>query len=174
MALIPTMLVLSQVGNAVNLPGMDAQIANFQRQIGVYNPQVAEFVGKNGGAIAAGLAGLTALGVMFIPGTCGSDSIADALGESLRGNKNAVNPDVNETHELNGSSRFVPKQDADAPTDAPAGSSDKAPADTPAGSSDAAPDAAPTGSSDKAPETAAGAALDAPVVDTDVAEVANQ
>ena len=170
MALIPTMLVLSQVGNAVNLPGMDAQIANFQRQIGVYNPQVADFVGKNGGAIAAGLAGLTALGVMFIPGTCGSDSIADALGESLRGNKNAVNPDVNETHELNGSSRFVPKQDADAPTDAPAGSSDKAPADTPAGSSDAAP----TGSSDKAPETAAGAALDAPVVDTDVAEAANQ
>lgn len=110
MALVPTLIVLSQVGNAVHLPGFEQQMIAMQKQAGMYNPQIADFVSKHGPALAAGAVGLAVIGTMFIPGTCGDKSIADALGESLRGNPNAVNPNVRETHELNGSSRFVPKQ----------------------------------------------------------------
>lgn len=169
MALVPTMIVLSQAGNAVNLPGFEQQMVALQKQVGVYNPQIADFVAKNGPALAAGAVGLAVIGTMFIPGTCGSDSIADALGESLRGNPNAANPDVRETHDFKGP-RFVPKPGTEGET-ATAGSSlangkdakPATPADAPATGEGATPTL----------ETAAGATAPAPtpVIDNDTADV---
>lgn len=169
MALVPTLIVLSQAGNAVNLPGFEQQMVALQKQVGVYNPQIADFVAKNGPALAAGAVGLAVIGTMFIPGTCGSDSIADALGESLRGNPNAANPDVRETHDFKGP-RFVPKPGTEGET-ATAGSSlsigkdekPTTPSDAPATGEGATP----------TPETAAGATAPAPtpVIDNDTADV---
>ena len=172
MALVPTLIVLSQAGNAVQIPGFQQQMANVQKQIGMFNPQVADFVAKNGPALAAGAVGLAVIGTMFIPGTCGSDSIANALGESLRGNPNAANPDVRETHDFKGP-RFVPKPGTEGET-ATAGSSlsigkDEKPT-TPADESKAP---ATDKGADSAPETAAGATAPAPtpVIDNDTADV---
>ena len=172
MALVPTLIVLSQAGNAVQIPGFEQQMANVQKQIGVFNPQVADFVAKNGPALAAGAVGLAVIGTMFIPGTCGSDSIANALGESLRGNPNAANPDVRETHDFKGP-RFVPKPGTEGET-ATAGSSlangKGAKPTTPAD----APKAPATGEgATPTPETAAGATAPAPtpVIDNDTADV---
>ena len=170
MALVPTLIVLSQAGNAVNLPGFEQQMVALQKQVGIYNPQIADFVAKNGPALAAGAVGLAVIGTMFIPGTCGADSIADALGESLRGNPNAANPDVHETHDFKGP-RFVPKPGTEGET-ANAGSSigkgaqPTTPADAPA--------VPATGEGAvPAPETAAGATVSAPapVIDNDTADV---
>ena len=172
MALVPTLIVLSQAGNAVNLPGFEQQMVALQKQVGVYNPQIADFVAKNGPALAAGAVGLAVIGSMFIPGTCGSDSIANALGESLRGNPNAANPDVRETHDFKGP-RFVPKPGTEGET-ATAGSSlsigkDAKPT-TPADESKAP---ATDKGADSVPETAAGATAPAPtpVIDNDTADV---
>lgn len=171
MALVPTLIVLSQAGNAVQIPGFQQQMVSVQKQIGMFNPQVADFVAKNGPALAAGAVGLAVIGTMFIPGTCGSDSIADALGESLRGNPNAANPDVRETHDFKGP-RFVPKPGTEGET-ATAGSSlangkdakPTTPSDAPATGEGATP----------TPETAAGATAPAPtpVIDNDTADVLN-
>lgn len=167
MALVPTLIVLSQAGNAVHLPGFEQQMVALQKQAGIYNPQIADFVAKNGPALAAGAVGLAVIGTMFIPGTCGSDSIANALGESLRGNPDAANPDVRETHDFKGP-RFVPKPGTEGET-ATAGSSLSVGKDPqPTTPADAPADAPATGEGTApAPETAAGATDPAPAPVTD-------
>ena len=172
MALVPTLIVLSQAGNAVQIPGFQQQMVALQKQVGVYNPQIADFVAKNGPALAAGAVGLAVIGTMFIPGTCGSDSIADALGESLRGNPNAANPDVRETHDFKGP-RFVPKPGTEGET-ATAGSSLSIGKDANPSTPADAPKAPATGEgTTPTPETAAGADVPAPtpVIDNDTTDV---
>lgn len=110
MALIPLIAVLSQIGQQVHIPGLAEQQTAIQKQLGVYNENVAQFMNKNGGALAAGAIGIGALTLAFLPGTCNDTSIAGALRESLQGSINAANPHVRETYELDKFSRFVPKQ----------------------------------------------------------------
>lgn len=170
MALVPTLIVLSQAGNAVHLPGFEQQMVALQKQAGIYNPQIADFVAKNGPALAAGAVGLAVIGTMFIPGTCGSDSIANALGESLRGNPDAANPDVRETHDFKGP-RFVPKPGTEGET-ATAGSSLSVGKDPqPTTPADATTTPATGEGTAPAPETAAGATVPAPVTDNGTADV---
>lgn len=169
MALVPTLIVLSQAGNAVQIPGFQQQMANVQKQIGMFNPQVADFVAKNGPALAAGAVGLAVIGTMFIPGTCGSDSIADALGESLRGNPNAANPNVRETHDFKGP-RFVPKPGTEG-ENTTAGSSLPIGKDAKPTTPDDAPADKPENKPADKPSTAEGAPAPIPVIDNDTADV---
>lgn len=108
-ALIPAMIILSQLGHGLQVPGWEELMLDVQKRLSFYDPQVAKFVKEQGGAIAAGLVGLTALSVAFIPGTCGDQSMWQALVSSLKGNPEALNPEVRATYELNGSSRYEPK-----------------------------------------------------------------
>lgn len=113
MALIPLIAMLSQIGQQVHIPGLAEQQVTIQKQLGVYNENVAQFMQKNGGALAAGAIGIGALTLAFLPGTCNDTSIAGALRESLQGNTNAANPQVRETYELDKFGRFVPKRVAE-------------------------------------------------------------
>lgn len=82
-ALVPALLLASQFAGGSNIAPVDTAIANFQRQIGMYNPEVAKFVDQNRGAIAAGFAGLGILALLFVPGTCGDASLGEAIAEPL-------------------------------------------------------------------------------------------
>lgn len=106
--LLPLAILLSQVGQNVHFEAVEKQMIETQKSLGIYNEDIAQFWQRNGAALTGGVLGLATLIAMFIPGTCGTESIASALGQSLRGNPDAVNPGVTDTHELK-SSRFVPK-----------------------------------------------------------------
>ena len=82
-ALVPAVLLASQFAGGSHMAQVDASISNFQRQLGMFNPEVAKFVDQNRGAIAAGFAGLGILALLFVPGTCGDDSLGGAIAEPL-------------------------------------------------------------------------------------------
>lgn len=84
LAVAPLAMTIAWAAGNSQLPGIDNQIAQAQKQLGIYNEDVARFVSQNSGAIAAtlGTAGLMAL--MFAPGVCGDQSIAAAAKESFR------------------------------------------------------------------------------------------
>ena len=83
LAFLPVMLLASTAVSQVYIPGISEQMANAQKQLGAFNPELAGFVSRNAGPIAAVLASAGLLGVMAIPGLCGEDSMFDAIGESL-------------------------------------------------------------------------------------------
>lgn len=83
LAFLPVMLLASTAVSQVYIPGISEQMANAQKQLGAFNPELAGFVSRNVGPIAAVLASAGLLGVMAIPGLCGEDSMFDAIGESL-------------------------------------------------------------------------------------------
>ena len=82
-ALVPAVLLASQFAGGSHMAQVDTSISNFQRQLGMFNPEVAKFVDQNRGAIAAGFAGLGILALLFVPGTCGDDSLGGAIAEPL-------------------------------------------------------------------------------------------
>lgn len=82
-ALVPAVLLASQFTGGTNIPQVDNSIAQFQRQLGMFNPQLAQVVDQNRGAIAAGLAGLGLLSLVLLPGTCGDASLGEAAVEPL-------------------------------------------------------------------------------------------
>ena len=55
----------------------------------MFNPQMAQAVDRNRGAIAAGLAGLGLLALVFVPGTCGDASLGQAVAEPLSSARDA-------------------------------------------------------------------------------------
>jgi len=82
-ALVPAVILASQFTGGTNIPQVDNTIAQFQRQLGMFNPQLAKVVDQNRGAIAAGLAGLGLLSLVLLPGTCGDASLGEAAVEPL-------------------------------------------------------------------------------------------
>lgn len=82
-ALVPAVILASQFTGGTNIPQVDNSIAQFQRQLGMFNPQLAQVVDQNRGAIAAGLAGLGLLSLVLLPGTCGDASLGGAVMEPL-------------------------------------------------------------------------------------------
>lgn len=82
-ALVPAVILASQFTGGTNIPQVDNSIAQFQRQLGMFNPQLAQVVDQNRGAIAAGLAGLGLLSLVLLPGTCGDASLGEAAVEPL-------------------------------------------------------------------------------------------
>ena len=82
-ALVPAVILASQFTGGTNIPQVDNSIAQFQRQLGMFNPQLAQVVDQNRGAIAAGLAGLGLLSLVLLPGTCGDASLGEAAMEPL-------------------------------------------------------------------------------------------
>lgn len=108
-AVIPLLIGLSQVNTVLSLPGVTSQIEDFQKQLGIYDKNATRMIATYGPGAVAGLVGLSVLAAALIPGTCGETSLARATVESLKGNPNAVNPDVAQGYEMNGSSRFVKK-----------------------------------------------------------------
>lgn len=82
-ALVPAVILASQFTGGTNIPQVDNSIAQFQRQLGMFNPQLAQVVNQNRGAIAAGLAGLGLLSLVLLPGTCGDASLGEAAVEPL-------------------------------------------------------------------------------------------
>lgn len=84
LAAAPLAMTIAWAAGNSQLPGIDDQIAQAQKQLGVYNEDVARFVSQNGGAIAATLGTVSLLGLLFTPGLCGDQSIAEAAKESFR------------------------------------------------------------------------------------------
>lgn len=82
-ALVPAVLLASQFTGGTNIPQVDNSVAQFQRQLGMFNPQLAQVIDQNRGAIAAGLAGLGLLSLVLLPGTCGDASLGEAVVEPL-------------------------------------------------------------------------------------------
>lgn len=82
-ALVPAIVLASQFAGGLNIPSVDNAVANFQRQMNMFNPQLAAAVQQNRGALAAGLAGLGILALLFVPGTCGDASIGGAVANGL-------------------------------------------------------------------------------------------
>lgn len=128
-ALVPAVLLASQFAGGSHMAQVDASISNFQRQLGMFNPEVAKFVDQNRGAIAAGFAGLGILALLFVPGTCGDDSLGGAIAEPLSSaiDKRKAKRENGEGTTA-GSSLKVGDDvgaDADADADAGAGSSNK-------------------------------------------------
>lgn len=84
LALAPVGMALAWAAGNSQLPGLDDQIADVQKRLGVYNEDAAQFVSRNSGAIAATLGTIGLLSVAFAPGLCGDQSIASAAKDSLR------------------------------------------------------------------------------------------
>lgn len=129
LALLPIIAIAAPIVTQSALPNLDKQIIAMQEQAGMYNPEIAKFIGDNRAALAAGVATAGLIGSLFIPGLCGDQTIAEAMGESLKGNENAASPSTKETHELNEHGRWVPKGEAAASEDADADEADKADAE---------------------------------------------
>lgn len=89
LALIPAVALASQVVGGSNIPAIDNAVADVQRQIGAFNPELAEVVNQNRGAIAAGFAGLGLLALLAAPGLCGDASIGGAVTEPLSSARDA-------------------------------------------------------------------------------------
>lgn len=82
---LPVVLLAATAAAQSNLPGIDAQIARAQRQMGNFNPKVARAVRDNAGAIGA-VATIAALaGLLATPGLCGDQSVIGALREDING-----------------------------------------------------------------------------------------
>lgn len=81
--LVPFVLNAGQAIAETRVPGLDAQIIAAQKQLNVYNPDIAAFAGANPQLLGLGTAGLGILAVSLIPGTCGEASISQALRESF-------------------------------------------------------------------------------------------
>lgn len=111
LALLPVIAIAAPIVTQSALPNLDKQILAMQQQMGVYHPEVAKFVGDNRAAIAAGIATAALIGVSFVPGLCGDESIIEALRESRPGNADAADPATRETHELNDKGRWVLKEE---------------------------------------------------------------
>lgn len=84
LALAPVGMALAWAAGNSQLPGLDNQIADAQKRMGIYNEDAAQFVSRNSGAIAATLGTIGLLSVAFAPGLCGDQSIASAAKDSLR------------------------------------------------------------------------------------------
>lgn len=101
MALVPAVLLASQVTGGMKIPAVDEAFAEMQRQIGAFNPQLARAVDENRGALAAGFAGLGLIALLMLPNTCGDASIGGAVAEPLSSEidrrKQADKPAENET-----------------------------------------------------------------------------
>ena len=81
--LVPFVLNAGQAIAETRVPGMDEQLIAAQKQLGVFNPDIAAFAGQNPQLLGLGAAGLGILAVSLIPGTCGDASISQALHESF-------------------------------------------------------------------------------------------
>ena len=79
---LPVVLLAATAAAQSNLPGIDAQIARAQRELGVFNPEVAAFIRNNAGAIGATLTAATLIGLLTVPGLCGDQSVIGAIKES--------------------------------------------------------------------------------------------
>lgn len=80
---LPVVLLAATAVAQSNLPGIDAQIAQAQRKMGNFNPQLARAVRDNAGAIGATLTVTTLIGLLAAPGLCGDQSVIGALREDL-------------------------------------------------------------------------------------------
>lgn len=84
LAIVPIIAVLATAANHVQMPGVQAQLTQAQKQMGVYNPQLADFMYKNAGALVAGAGAIAVLGMLLAPNTCRDNtSVGGAIGENL-------------------------------------------------------------------------------------------
>lgn len=83
LALIPAAALLSQLIGGSKNQIIDNAIRDAQKQLGVFNPELARFVDQNRGAITAGLVGLGVIPLLFVPELCGDASIGEAITQPL-------------------------------------------------------------------------------------------
>lgn len=84
LAVVPIIAVLATAANHVQVPGVQEQLTQAQKQMGVYNPQLADFMQKNAGALVAGAGAIAVLGMLLAPNTCRDNtSVGGAIGENL-------------------------------------------------------------------------------------------
>lgn len=84
LAIVPIIAVLATAANHVQMPGVQAQLTQAQKQMGVYNPQLADFMYNNAGALVAGAGAIATLGMLLAPNTCRDNtSVGGAIGENL-------------------------------------------------------------------------------------------
>lgn len=84
LAVVPIIAVLATAANHVQIPGVQEQLTQAQKQMGVYNPQLADFMQKNAGALVAGAGAIAVLGMLLAPNTCRDNtSVGGAIGENL-------------------------------------------------------------------------------------------
>lgn len=83
LALIPAVVIAGQLLGGLHIPELDRFFADTQRQLGVYNPDLAKIVYDNRGAIGGALAAVSIIPLFLIPDMCRDASIAGAVGEQL-------------------------------------------------------------------------------------------
>lgn len=118
--LVPFVLNAGQAIAQTRVPGLDAQIIAAQKQLNVYNPDIAAFAGANPQLLGLGAAGLGILAVSLIPGTCGEASISQALRESFSQSRTTqVGADGKEVSVLKGMATNFTGLFKDIPMEAP-------------------------------------------------------
>lgn len=83
LALIPAVIIASQLLGGLNIPQLDRFIADTQRQLGIFNPHLAKLTQDNRGAISGALAIASIIPLFFVPNLCRDASLAGAIGEQL-------------------------------------------------------------------------------------------
>ena len=82
-ALIPAVLIASQLIGGLHIPQLDNYFAEVQKRLGIFNPQLAHLVDQNRGAIAGGIGALGILGLLLAPNTCRGTSLGSSIVEPL-------------------------------------------------------------------------------------------
>lgn len=82
LGLLPVLGLVGAALSQVQIAGLDDQVANWQKQAGLYNDDLARFVTDNRDALGSLLGALAAALILFVPGTCGELSLAGAIGEA--------------------------------------------------------------------------------------------
>lgn len=81
--LLPAVAIASQLLGGLKFSALDEFLAETQKQLGVWDPNLAKLVNENRGAIAAAFGGLSLLTLALIPGVCGDASLGKAATEQL-------------------------------------------------------------------------------------------
>lgn len=81
--LLPAVAIASQLLGGLKISAMDEFLAESQKQLGIWDPNLAKAVNDNRHAIAAVFGGLSLLTLALIPGVCGEASLGKAATEQL-------------------------------------------------------------------------------------------
>ena len=89
LVLLPVVAIASQLLGGLRITAIEDFMAETQKQLGVWDPNLAKLVNDNRAAIAAAFGGLSLLTLALIPGVCGEASLGKAATEQLSSKKDS-------------------------------------------------------------------------------------